>query len=173
MRFSTFLVYSSIFSNFHVSVVPYAVCCVLWCGERVWFLGGRIGKVEVSAETGRCVSLPGDRGLFVLTLPNALTDNVDALTFVGLVRLPSTGIFVSWYCLTVLNFVLIISGRLRFIGYSTRLHRCCSLHANRPTSIPYQRRVRWPTNVPQPSCSRAARHASTNAASSIHAKFHQ
>ena len=37
--------------------------------------------------------------------------------------------------------------------------------------MPHQLRVRWPTNAPPPSCGRFPRHASTNSASSIHAKF--
>ena len=35
-------------------------------------------KIGVSTEKGRCVSLPGDRGRFVMTMPNALTDSIDA-----------------------------------------------------------------------------------------------
>ena len=54
------------FSNFCVSVVPCAVYCVVL---NVCFIGARNEKVDVSTGIGQGVSLPGDKGRFVVTPP--------------------------------------------------------------------------------------------------------
>ena len=89
-----------------------------------------------------------------------------AVTLDGLVRLPSTGLFGHF--LTAVNFVLIIS------SVNSSHHPCTGVA--RYMSIctppyPHQRRVRWPTNAPLPSCAQGPRLASTNSTSSIYAKL--